>query len=130
MFGDGAFGEICFGEEYLQPGSSLVAGVITVGTITNTTIAVTATDATGGVSPYTYQYATRLSGIGGYVNFALTTRNGTITGLAAGAPYDIRLTYTDSASNVVTAFALDIRTTGGVVGFGMQIFPIGIGVGL
>lgn len=110
--------------------STLLPGAITVGTITNTTIAVTATNATGGTPPYTYQYAVRLSGIGGYANVALTTRNGTITGLTAGTTYDIRLTYTDGATNVATAFAIAVRTTGGVVGNGIQSFPFGIGVGL
>lgn len=88
----------------------LAAGAITQGAIGTTTIAVTATDASGGSKPYAYQYGVRLSGIGSYVNTSLTTLNGTISGLTPGTGYDIRLAYTDAVPNVVYAFLLNVTT--------------------
>lgn len=90
---------------------SLFPGVITNTGATSSTLSFTATDATGGYPPYSYQWAYRLHGIGSYANFgtdAITTQ--VLTGLTASTAYDIQLTYTDSASNVVEAYLLDVTT--------------------
>jgi hypothetical protein len=114
-----------------EPVLALQPGVITAGTITTTTIAATATDATGGAGGYTYQWARRLTGVGSYVNVAgQTTLNLADTGLTPGTAYDYRLTYTDSASNAVTAFLLNVETLAGASTALQQKFMVGVGVGL
>lgn len=95
---------------------ALTPGSVSSGAITSTTIAVTATDASGGTPPYQYQYAIRLTGVGAYGNVPITALSGTITGLLPGTAYDIRLTYTDASLNTVTAFLLDVTTTVPVTG--------------
>jgi hypothetical protein len=89
----------------------LDAGTITNTGATSSTLSFTATDATGGDPPYSYQWTYRLHGIGSYTNFgtdAITPQ--VLTGLTASTAYDIQLTYTDSASNVVEAYLLDVTT--------------------
>jgi len=99
-------------------GGSPTAGTATVGRITNHSIAVSATTATGGTSPYSYQWQYRwLRGSSSWITATgagVTTLTATVGNLGPAASYQIRLRVTDSASNVVytntiTAYTLPLR---------------------
>jgi|ERR1700733_2752845 len=96
----------------LVSGVVLVPGVITLTAQANSNLSFSATDATGGVLPYSYNYEIALHGTGmwTFAGFGTLT-NTNITHLAACTSYDVRLQYTDSStptaqvvySNVITA---------------------------
>jgi len=99
-------------------GGTPTAGTATVGRITNHSIAVSATTATGGTSPYSYQWQYRwLRGSSSWITATgagVTTLTATVGNLGPAASYQIRLRVTDSASNVVytntiTAYTLPLR---------------------
>jgi Concanavalin A-like lectin/glucanases superfamily len=107
------------GEHYAA--GTFAAGTATVGTETATTIAVSATDATGGAGSNTYQWQissnnttwTNMTGTG------TTTRSATATGLTASTTYYFRLQYTDANSNTVYSLSVSGTTTaatGGTTG--------------
>ena len=91
----------------------LAPGVITLVQAFTMALQVSATDATGGTPPYSYQYAIRFAGVGPYVNVALTTLAGVITGLTPSTAYDIQLAYTDQEPATVFAYLLGVMTSGG-----------------
>lgn len=111
--------------------STLTAGVASFVSSGPTAITVSATDATGGLAPYTYQWQRNTNG-GSYSNIS---NGGGVTGATtltlidgsavAGNLYGYKLVYTDSAlstdtSNVVTAQIY----TGGSLGGGSSVFPV------
>jgi hypothetical protein len=105
-----SIGELSYGED-LQ---SLIAGVITPGTPTATTIPVSASPSTGGYPPVNYQWAISLHGANTYSNFGTNSLFGqTATGLTASTSYDIRLAYQDDTGFTVYAFALNVSTSSG-----------------
>jgi hypothetical protein len=86
-------------------GSTLEPGVITILSIGRHSITLSATDATGGVQPYRYQwqYSSPRDSIP-WTNAAgqgTTTLMAVIESLGLNSSYEIRLQYTDSASAVV-----------------------------
>jgi hypothetical protein len=91
-------------------GSALAAGTASFVHSGPAGIAVSATDATGGTGPYTYQWQRRNFGSGSYADLTngggvsgATTLNLTDGSAVVGTPYDYRLVYTDSAGTPATA---------------------------
>lgn len=106
---------------FTAPTTPLVAGVASFVSSGPAGIAVTATDATNGTKPYTYQWQRSTDG-GAYSNLSgATTLSITDTTAVAGHLYGYKLVYTDSTpipqtatSNAVTAQVY----TGGAIGSG------------
>jgi hypothetical protein len=85
----------------VNPGS-LAAGTATAGSVTTTTAAATATDASGGTTPYAYQwYRSTGSGTLGSAVSGQTTRTLADTGLSPSTAYYYTLRYADAASATV-----------------------------
>jgi len=101
-----------WGGDVFALGAALAAGSISETAHTTTTLSFTATDATGGVTPYAYQWAYRVHNTGGYVNTGTNSLSLAQTGLTPSTAYDFRLTYTDAGSGNVQAFLLNISTDG------------------
>lgn len=86
----------------------------------------TATDATGGTAPYSYQWRRSVDG-GSYADVAgATTRTLTDTAVSAGHTYAYRLRYTDSAGTPATAdsgaISAQVYTGGALAGGPATIF--------
>jgi len=94
---------------------SFAPGTATVGTITSSTIAVSATDATGGAGSNTYQWqqSTDNATWSSMTGTGTTTLSAVATGLAASTTYYFRLVYTDANSNVVYGSSVSATTTSG-----------------
>lgn len=84
-------------------GSTLAAGSISLVSATSSTLVLLATNATGGTSPYTYQWARSISALGPFADVGTNSLSLTNSGLSASTTYYFRLTYTDGASATVTA---------------------------
>lgn len=95
-------------------GGTLVAGVASAGKIGIHSIVVSATAPTGGTSPYSYQWQYNwLRGGQGWQNATgpgVTTLTAAIKNLGPSATYQVRLVYTDSASDVVDSNVLNFAT--------------------
>lgn len=90
--------------------AALVAGVASNTAIGTTTISMSATDATGGTAPYTYQWQRKPSG-GAYSNVGgATSLTLNDTGLTEGTTYVYKLTYTDSAAATADSNEVTVRT--------------------
>jgi hypothetical protein len=89
----------------------LAAGTVTLTSKTNTTVALSATDAAGGYTPYSYQWERSATGGGsGFSNVSgQTTRNLSDSGLTSNTTYYYRLKYTDANSTVV--YSAEYQTT-------------------
>jgi hypothetical protein len=105
---------------------ALTAGTASFVSSGPTAINVTATDATGGSTPYTYQWQRNASG-GGYSNISngggvsgATTLSLTDGSASAGTLYGYKLVYTDNAAASVTSNAVtaQIYTGGSLSGGG------------
>jgi hypothetical protein len=99
--------------------SSLAAGTASFVSSGPGGISVTATDATGGAAPYTYQWQRNTDG-GAYGNLggatALSVTDATAT---AGHLYGYKLVYTDNVSNTATSNAVTAQVySGGSLGGG------------
>lgn len=89
----------------------LASGIAKATAIGSDTIDLSATDATGGVVPYSYQWQRSLDGGGTWSDLAgATTRSFSDTGLDLDSTYHYRLVFTDAdadastvTSNVVSA---------------------------
>jgi hypothetical protein len=93
-------------------GASLVAGVASPGTSTVTTAAASATDATGGTAPYTYQwYRSSSSGTLGSAISGQTTRTLADTGLTPNTDYFYTIRYTDAAGSPASANSNQVQVT-------------------
>lgn len=106
-------------------GGALTPGVITLVSAGNSFLSLSATDATGGTGPYTYQWGIALHGSGMYGSTCSGALTCFASHLVACTAYDVRLTYTDSLSNTVQAFLLNVMTTGCPPGGGANIDIIG-----
>lgn len=108
----------------------LTGGTATLASISASAVTASATDATGGTAPYSYQWQRSPAGAGTWADLAgQTTRSLNDTTVVAGTAYDWRLAYTDSAaspatvtSNTITATAQD--PGGGGAGFDAAGFAI------
>ncbi len=84
--------------------ATLVAGTASTTSSGNTIATVTATDASGGTSPYTYQWQRSTTSGSGFSNVSgATSLTLNDTGLTNGTTYYYRLVYTDSAAASVTS---------------------------
>ena len=96
--------------------AALAAGAVTAGSIGTTTASATATDATGGTAPYSYQwYRSTASGTLGSAVSGQTTRSLSDTGLTASTTYYYTLKYTDSATptaGTVSSNQVSLTTAG------------------
>lgn len=99
---------------------SLTAGVASFVSSGPGGIAVTATDATNGTAPYTYQWQRNTNG-GSYSNLSgATSRSITDATASAGTLYGYKLVYTDNASATVTSNAITAQVyTGGSLSAGL-----------
>jgi hypothetical protein len=93
------------------------AGIASLGTVHPRTIAVTATDASGGQAPYTYQWQISTNGGGTWSNATgtgVTTRSATLKGithpLRPHHTYLVRLLYTDSMASLSASNVLTVTT--------------------
>lgn len=100
-------------------GSPLAAGTASFVSSGPAGIAVTATDATGGTAPYTYQWQ-RNSGGGSYSNISngggvsgATTLSLTDGSAVAGTLYGYKLVYTDAAAGTATSNAVTAQVYAG-----------------
>lgn len=109
---------------------SLTAGTITPGTPTSTTIPASATGATGGYSPYSYQWAYSLHSANTWTNYGTDSLSATATGLTAATAYDIRLAYSDDTGFTVYAFANNVSTSSPSYGVGNLTIGIGLGISI
>jgi hypothetical protein len=95
---------------------SLTAGVATAGRKSPHSVAVSATDATGGTAPYSYQWQINWPRAGATYTAAtgsgLTALAAVVKNLGPAARYNIRLQYTDVAATVVTSNVLTVATLG------------------
>ena len=93
---------------------SLTAGTATAGRIGVRSIGATATDATGGTGPYTYQWQFNWPRGGAAWSNAtglnITTRTATLRNLGPAARYRLRLQYTDAVAAVVYSNTLTVST--------------------
>jgi hypothetical protein len=104
---------------------ALAAGTASFASSGPAAINVTATDASGGSTPYTYQWQRNASG-GGYSNISngggvsgATTLSLTDGSASAGTLYGYRLVYTDNAAASVTSNAVTAQIyTGGALSGG------------
>jgi hypothetical protein len=112
-------------------GGGLTAGTASFVSSGPTAINVTATDATAGTAPYTYQWQRNSSG-GAYGNISngggvsgATTLSLTDGSATAGTLYGYRLVYTDNAAASVTSNAVtaQIYTGGSLAGGGALVGP-------
>lgn len=103
---------------FLLSYTALAFGVVSLTSKTNTTVALSATDATGGTAPYSYQWERSTVGGGsGFGNVSgQTTRNLSDSGLSSFTTYFYRLKYTDalSASVYSSEFSVTTDYSGGV----------------
>lgn len=118
------------------PVTSLTAGVVSFVSSGPAAITMTATDATGGTVPYSYQWKRNANG-GAYSNLSngggvtgATTLNLVDGSAVAGTLYGYELLYTDSAgppssvtSNAVTA---QVYSGGTLTGGGGLVFSSGV----
>jgi hypothetical protein len=106
-------------------GAALAAGTASFVSSGPAAINVTATDATGGSTPYTYQWQRNADG-GAYGNIAngggvsgATTLSLTDGSASAGTLYGYKLVYTDNAAASVTSNAVTAQVyTGGALSEG------------
>ncbi len=99
--------------------SSLAAGTASFASSGPAAINVTATDASGGTAPYTYQWQRNASG-GSYSNISngggvsgATTLSLTDGSASAGTLYGYKLVYTDGAAGTVTSNAVTAQVYSG-----------------
>lgn len=89
--------------------SPMTAGTITVGSVTETTAACSATEGTGNTGSITHQwYLSTTNGFtpgGGNLESGATTLTPTFTGLTGGTPYYTKCGYTDSLGTVYSSQA-------------------------
>jgi hypothetical protein len=114
-FSDAAAATADSNQVTLATKANLAAGTITPGSTTTTTVAATATDATGGVTPYSYQwFRSTSSGTLGSTVSGQTTRTLADSGLTASTTYYYTLRYTDSSGTpvVINSAQAAIATTG------------------
>ncbi len=119
------------------PATALASGTASFVSSSPTAIVVTATDATGGTAPYTYQWQRNSNG-GSYSNISngggvsgATTLTLTDGSASAGTLYGYKLVYTDSVAAPATSNAVTAQIyTGGALtgggGFGRGGFGGGI----
>lgn len=106
-------------------GGGLVAGTASLTSSGPAGIVVTAADASGGTSPYTYQWQRNSNG-GSYSNLSngggvsgATTRTLTDGSAVAGTLHGYRLAYTDAAAATATSNAVTAQLySGGAIGSG------------
>jgi hypothetical protein len=102
---------------------TLVAGTATAGSVTSSSIAVSSTDATGGATPYAYQWQVSTDNVtwSSASGTAVTTKSATVTGLTASTLYYLRLQFTDANSVVVYGASVSATTSssGGTGGGGI-----------
>ncbi len=112
---------------------SLVAGVASFVSSGATTLIVTATDATSGTAPYTYQWQRSVDG-GAYSNISngggvsgATTLTITDGSTASPHSYGYKLVYTDAQPSTATSNAVGnlYNYSGGAIGGGGTIHIIG-----
>ncbi len=122
-----------YGRKPLVASTPLAAGVASFVSSSPTQILVTATDATGGTAPYTYQWQRNSNG-GSYSNISngggvsgATTRSLTDGSVVAGILYGYRLVYTDNVSATATTSAVTAQLySGGALGGGGSVFRSGV----
>jgi hypothetical protein len=92
----------------------LTGGTASYDKVSPHSVAVSATDATGGTAPYTYQWQVNWPRAGNTYSSAVgagvTTKTATVGKLGPAALYRIRLKYTDSAAASVTSNVLTVAT--------------------
>lgn len=104
----------------------LAAGTASIGTVGQTSIALSATDATGGVLPYAYQWERSLNGGTTWSVLAgATTRSFTNTELSPSTTYHYRLIYTDASTGTVTSNVVSATTLAATVPLAAGTVTIG-----
>lgn len=99
-----------FRQVYGAAAAALVAGSASLSTKGTTTAGLTATDASGGTAPYSYQWEYQTNG-GGFSNFSgATSLTLNATGLTDATQYGFRLKYTDAAAATATSNTVTFRT--------------------
>lgn len=99
---DNAAATVDYAQQSATPaGTALTAGVASA-TAGDTLITLTATEPTGGTSPYTYQWYRSTDGTKGSVIVGATTRSYSDTGLTNGTTYYYTLDATDNAAATVS----------------------------
>jgi hypothetical protein len=98
------------------PTASLAAGTATLVQVGSAAVTVTATDATRGTPPYTYQWQISLNGGTTWSNAAglnITSRSAIIQRPPSLPPVTARLQYRDAASNTAYSNTLSATTVAG-----------------
>ncbi len=94
--------------------SALTAGIASVGTVGRHSIVVSATEASGGTSPYqhTWELNWPRDGLGwrNATGTGVTTLDAVVKNLGPSASYEIRLIYADSAQTTVFSNTLVVAT--------------------
>jgi hypothetical protein len=83
--------------------SPLVAGAISLVSVTQTSVSLSATEATGGTGAITHQWSRATNALGPFSNIGSNSLLLSDTGLTASTVYFYRLTYTDSLGQSATA---------------------------
>ena len=81
---------------------SLTAGTVSILYLTSTLVELQATDATGGESPYTYEWERSSDGGSTWTSISTGTLTMVDSDVTAGSAYSYRITYTDSQSSAVS----------------------------
>ncbi len=108
--------------------SALTSGVAQVDEVGLTTATVSASAATGGTSPYTYQWQRSLTSGSGYSNVGgATSLTLNDSGLTRGVTYFYQLISTDSAAASVTSNEISLTTAVSLVVFDGNSLTQGLG---
>lgn len=115
-------------EPVTTTGSSLASGSITVNSYTNTTASLTVGAASGGTSPYTYQwYRSTSSGFtpgGGNIVSGATSTTLNDTGLSENTTYYYKCVVTDNVSATATSSEQSVTTYYGVTNTNLYFSPL------
>lgn len=100
---------------YANSSDKLAAGTVTTGTVTSTSVQLTAAAPTGGLAPYTYQWYDSPGGTGFSANpstlvSGATTLSNTFTGLIPNTYYGFQLNVLDSSGQSVFTKQYSVST--------------------
>lgn len=106
-------------DDFVIPTPTLDQGVATITSSSPTSVSFSATDATGGTAPYSYQWQRSIDAVSWSDLAGKTSLTGTDSTVVAGTEYFYRLTYTDSAAGTAHSLAVPVAPWGAPIVLGI-----------